>query len=379
MKTQSYKITGNRGLFDEQEIYKKLSAIGNPLEKTSKVIDFELFRKTLEDGVLTKDKKNNAGAKPFDVVMMFKILILQRYYGLGDTQVEYQILDRLSFKKFLGLESGDKVPDEKTVWAFREILTKKGVVEKLFNEFRDYLESKGLIINEGKIIDASFTLAPRQRNTREENKIIKEGRGNELWNDQPHKKRHKDIDARWTKKNNETFYGYKNHAKIDNKSKFIDKYKVTDASVHDSQPLNDLLTEEDKGQDLYADSAYTGDEQEKVVSKYEMNNCVNEKGYRNTPLTNGQKENNTIKSKTRARVEHVFNFIVYWLHLNKTQTSLVLYSGCTIFGFMEQSMNGLALRSVGIKRAKGIIGLINFTYNIFRYEQVVRLNILEIK
>ena len=379
MKTQLYKITGNRGLFDEQEIYKKLSAIGNPLEKTSKVIDFELFRKTLEDGVLTKDKKNNAGAKPFDVVMMFKILILQRYYGLGDTQVEYQILDRLSFKKFLGLESGDKVPDEKTVWAFREILTKKGVVEKLFNEFRDYLESKGLIINEGKIIDASFTLAPRQRNTREENKIIKEGRGNELWNDQPHKKRHKDIDARWTKKNNETFYGYKNHAKIDNKSKFIDKYKVTDASVHDSQPLNDLLTEEDKGQDLYADSAYTGDEQEKVVSKYEMNNCVNEKGYRNTPLTNGQKENNTIKSKTRARVEHVFNFIVYWLHLNKTQTSLVLYSGCTIFGFMEQSMNGLALRSVGIKRAKGIIGLINFTYNIFRYEQVVRLNILEIK
>lgn len=286
--------------------------------------------------------------------MMFKILILQRYYGLGDTQVEYQILDRLSFKKFLGLESGDKVPDEKTVWAFREILTKKGVVEKLFNEFRNYLESKGLIINEGEIIDASFTLAPRQRNTREENKIIKEGRGNELWNDQPHKKRHKDIDARWTKKNNETFYGYKNHAKIDNKSKFIDKYKVTDASVHDSQPLNDLLTEEDKGQDLYADSAYTGDEQEKVVSKYEMNNCVNEKGYRNTPLTNGQKENNTIKSKTRARVEHVF-------------------------GFMEQSMNGLALRSVGIKRAKEIIGLINFTYNIFRYEQVVRLNILEIK
>ena len=145
MKTQLYKITGNRGLFDEQEIYKKLSAIGNPLEKTSKVIDFELFSKTLEDGVLTKDKKNNAGAKPFDVVMMFKILILQRYYGLGDTQVEYQILDRLSFKKFLGLESGDKVPDETTVWAFREILTKKGVVEKLFNEFRDYLESKGLL------------------------------------------------------------------------------------------------------------------------------------------------------------------------------------------------------------------------------------------
>jgi hypothetical protein len=74
------------------------------------VVDFEMFRETLEAKLLNRDKKNNAGAKPFDLVMMFKIIILQRYYGLGDTQIEYQILDRLSFKKFLGLESGDKVP-----------------------------------------------------------------------------------------------------------------------------------------------------------------------------------------------------------------------------------------------------------------------------
>jgi IS5 family transposase len=351
MKTQLFKTIGNRGLFDEPETYEKLSVIGNPLEKISKVIDFELFRKALEEGVLNQDKKSNAGAKPFDVVMMFKILILQRYYGLGDTQIEYQILDRLSFKRFLGLESGDKVPDEKTVWAFREVLTSKGLVEKLFNQFRDYLEGKGLIMNEGKMIDASFTVAPRQRNTREEYKMIKEGKGDELWNDKPNKKRHKDIDARWTKKNNETFYCYKNHAKVDTKSKFIDTYKVTDASVHDSQPLDDLLTEKDKGQNLHADSAYTGEDQEKVVSKYEMNNSIHEKGYRNKPLTNEQKNNNREKSKTRARVEHVF-------------------------GFMEQSMNGLTVRSVGIARASGIIGLINLTYNLFRYEQVVRLNIV---
>jgi transposase, IS5 family len=131
---------------------------------------------------------------------MFKILILQRYYGLGDTQVEYQILDRLSFNKFLCIESGYKVPDEKTVWAFRETLPTKGLIEKLFIEFKNYFEGKGLIMNEGKMIDASFTVAPRQRNTREENKKIKEGKGDELWNDKPNKKRHKDIDARWTKK-----------------------------------------------------------------------------------------------------------------------------------------------------------------------------------
>ncbi len=350
MKTQKYKSTGKVCLFDEEETCNKLSELGNPLEKISMVVDIEMFRDTLEAGILNKRKKSNAGARPFDVVLMFKILILQRYYGLGDTQIEYQILDRLSFKKFLGLESGDKVPDEKTVWAFRERLTSEGLVGKLFEEFRAYLESKSLIVNEGKMIDASFTVAPRQRNTREENKMIKEGKGDELWNDKPNKKRHKDTDARWTKKNNETFYGYKNHAKVDAKSKFIDKYTVTDASVHDSKALDDLLTEDDKGQNLHADSAYTGDEQKKIIEKYKMNNCTHEKGYRNNPLTEEQKQSNREKSKTRARVEHVF-------------------------GFMEQCMNGLAIKSVGIARTSGIIGLINLTYNIFRYEQVVRLNI----
>ena len=351
---QQYKMTGTRGLFDDEMNYERLSEIGNPLERILEVVDFGIFRELLETHLTKKDRKSNAGAKPYDMVMMFKILILQRYYGLGDTQIEYQIIDRLSFKKFLGLESGDKVPDEKTVWLFRERITREGLVERVFDGFNRDLESKGLMMHEGKMVDASFTVAPRQRNTREENKTIKEGRGDELWNDNSHKKSHKDIDARWTKKNGETFYGYKNHAKVDTKSKFINKYLVTDASVHDSQPLDELLDESDAGQDFNADSAYTGKDQEEVIDKYEMINKVNEKGYRNHPLTEEQKANNREKSKTRARVEHVF-------------------------GFMEQSMKGLIVRSVGITRALGIIGLINLTYNLLRYEQVMRLNILTTK
>ncbi len=157
-----------------------MSGIGNPLEKICNVGDFEMFRETLEAGLLNKNKKNNAGAKPYDVLMMFKIIILQRYYGLSDTQVEYQILDRLSFKKFLGLEAGGKVPDEKTVWVFRESLTNNGLVKEIFTLFSNHLKSTELIMNEGKMIDASFTVAPRQQNTREENKAIQEGRGEEL-------------------------------------------------------------------------------------------------------------------------------------------------------------------------------------------------------
>lgn len=143
---------------------------------------------------------------------------------------------------------------------------------------------------------------------------------------------------------------------MDTGSKFIDTYAVTDAdaSVHDSQELDALLNEKDKRQALDADSAHTGENQEKTIAEYEMNNQVNEKGYKNKPLTDGQKESNRLKSKTRARVEHVF-------------------------GFMEQRMQGLLLVSVGMARATGIIGLINLTYNICRYEQVIRLKIIEIR
>jgi IS5 family transposase len=342
-----YKSKGKKGLFDEQFAVSHLSEMGNPIESISKVVDFEMFRVILESRLLNTEKKNNAGAKPFDVVMMFKIMILQRYYNLGDKQVEYQIVDRMSFKKFLGLDTGDKVPDEKTIWKFRERLTQTASVEELFELFVSHLEQKGLIFNEGQIVDASFMEIPRQRNTREENKMIKEENGDDLWNDNSHKKSHKDIDARWTQKNGDTYYGYKNHVKVDAKSKIIGTYYASDASVHDSQTLGLLLTEKDKDQTLHADSAYTGPKQEETISEHKMINSVHEKGSKNKPMTEEQKSNNTIKSKVRARVEH-------------------------IFGFMEQSMNGMYIWSVGMPRATAIIGLVNLTYNIFRYEQLSR-------
>jgi len=85
-----YKLRGNKGLFDKEETFEKLVNMGNPLERISKVIDFEMFREKLESQLLNQNKKNNVGAKPYDIVMIFKIMILQRFYGLGDTQIEYQ-------------------------------------------------------------------------------------------------------------------------------------------------------------------------------------------------------------------------------------------------------------------------------------------------
>jgi len=347
---QKYKKIGTTGLFGEEFRLQKLSKQGDPLERLDSVINWELFFPILAK-TESANKKSNAGAKPYPPLLMFKILLLQRYYNLSDYQIEYQILDRLSFCRFLGLTLTDRVPDEKTVWDFRERLTSLALEKELFNLFSSKLEENDLIAHEGKIIDASFVEMPRQRNSREENKHIKEtGTAPASWKDKPNKKRQKDTDARWTKKNNETHYGYKDHAKVDNKHKFIDKYVVTDASVHDSQPLDDLLDiETDKGKDLFADSAYTGEKQNETIEKYEMNNKVCEKGTRNRPLSEEQKQTNKEKSKTRSRVEHVF-------------------------GFIEGSMNRFKLNCIGIKRAKSAIGLINLTYNMFRYEQLVRLH-----
>jgi hypothetical protein len=149
------------------------------------------------------------------------------------------------------------------------------LTEPLFKRFEEELVKLNLIVNEGKIIDASFVEAPRQRNSKEENaRIKKEGAAPKQWEESPEKLAQKDVDARWTKKNNQTYYGYKNHTKVDSESKLISNYLVTDASVHDSQALDQLLEEKDKGEQLYADSAYTG--QEEILEKYQVKDQIHE-------------------------------------------------------------------------------------------------------
>lgn len=94
--------------------------------------------------------------KPIDPVFMLKVLFLQRLYNISDNQVEYQIKDRMSFREFLDIQSVDDVPDEKTVWKYKNIMANAGIGIKLFEKFNEQLASMGLIVNEGKIVDASF-------------------------------------------------------------------------------------------------------------------------------------------------------------------------------------------------------------------------------
>jgi IS5 family transposase len=346
LSIKKFKRSKAVGFFDEDFRLEKLTKLGDPLDKLSKWVDFEIFRAFLEEK-LHSEPKNDGGRKPYDYVLMMKIMILQRYFNLSDDNTEYQICDRLSFMRFLGLTLADDVPDSKTIWNFRERLTDLGLVNDLFLLFKKQLQKLGLIAHEGKIIDASFMEAPKQRNSREENKQIKEGKVPEGWEKDENKNKlaQKDTDARWTKKNGVAYYGYKNHVKCDTKSKLITGYAVTDASVHDSKEMEGLVTAEDKGQPLFVDSAYVGSENEKGLEAKGVTPKVIEKGFKNSPLTDEQKASNKEKSKTRVRVEH-------------------------IFGFIENSMNGSTLKTIGKERASAIVGLINLTYNMFRRVQL---------
>lgn len=337
-----------RGLFDEQFRLEKISKQNDPLEKLQAHIDFEFFRKPLE-GYFKKDivkGENKGGRPPYDYVLMFKIVILQRYYNLSDDSTEYAILDRLSFMRFLGLTLSHSVPDAKTIWNFKNELAKGDMVNKLFKKLDNRLDKEGVIIHKGKMADATIVETPRQRNSREENEQIKAGEVPEDWKENPNKLRQKDVDAAWLKKNGETFYGYKDHIKADTKTKLITDYEVTSASVHDSEALENLLNKkEDQGQPFYADSAYRSEAIEQSLKKKNIGSQIHEKGYRNNPLTKRQQQRNRKKSKIRARVEH-------------------------IFAFMENSMQGAYLHCRSLVRAQAAIGLMNITYNLFRLAQL---------
>ena len=328
------------GLFDWKERYTRIDKNGDPLVELNKVIPWEDFRSVLSH-IFMKARKSNAGAKPYDVVLMFKILILQSLYNLSDDGIEYQILDRLSFMRFLSVDAGDKVPDSKTIWLFREKLKDAGIIEELFSKFDNYLNEKGFSARKGQIIDASIVPVPKQRNSREENKKIKNDEKPENWSKA--KARQKDTDARWTKKNGVNYFGYKNHISVDDKHKLIRAWYVTAANVHDSQVFEELIDEDNSRRDVYADSAYRSVKSLEILDQKRMRAQIQRKGCRNKKLSEWEKQGNKTRSKIRSRIEHVFGI-------------QVMIAGTKL------------LRGIGSARALFKIGLRNLAYNMFRYK-----------
>ena len=325
------------GLFDEQFLLRKLDQKGDPLTRLDGIVDWQLFLPIIEKALGPKDA-SCAGRKPYPPLLMFKILIFQSLYNLSDEGVERELLKDLLARRFVGLSGRQVGPDATTIWRFREALTKAGVIETLHETFNSYLDKLGFQASKGQIVDASIVPAPRQRNSREENEAIRAGNPPTDWS--AAKRRQKDVDARWTKKREQSHFGYKNHITVDAKHKFIRGWEASAANVHDSQVFVGLLAK-NTSRDVWGDSAYLSDEIQKALKAAGFRPHLQRKGQRNHPLSDWEKQGNRTRARIRSRVEHVF-------------------------GAQLQRAGSLVVRCIGLVRARAKIGLRNLVYNMDR-------------
>ena len=349
-------MRGQPGFFDVDNRLKRLSDLGDQLEGFQTAVDFEIFRSELERALAYSDGVQG-GRPPFDPVMMFKILVIQASNNLSDERTEFLINDRLSFMRLLGLGLPDRVPDARTIWLFRERLTRAGAIGPLFERFDAMLRQSGYIAMSGQIIDASLIAAPRQRNTDEEKKAIKQGRIPDAWQDRPAKLRHKDRDARWTVKFTKAkpredgttprvdlaipVFGYQNHISIDRGFGFIRRWGTTDAAAYEGRRLREgLLDKTNTARGVWADTAYRSAANEAFMAKNGFVSHVHRKKPQGRTMPTAMRRANNAKSKIRSRVEHVFA--------------------------EQKERMELFIRTIGIARATTKIGLANLVFNIKR-------------
>lgn len=343
------------GLFDVEARLQELSAKGDALERLSELMDFEIFRRDLEQAVPRSD--GSKGGRPaFDHVLMFKVLLLQAMHTLSDERCEYLIKDRLSFMRFLGLGLGDVVPDANTIWNFRETLKRSGAIDRLFTRFDGRLKEAGYLAMGGQIVDASIVAAPKQRNTEAEKVAIKAGRIPPEWAKHPAKLRQKDRDACWTVKFSKAkpredgttqadiavpAFGYKNHISIDRRHRLIRRWTATDAAAHDGARLGELIDYENTASALWADTSYRSAKNEALLAKRRMVSRIHRKKPRGCAMTPRIRRANARKSAVRASVEHVFAY--------------------------QKGPMRLVIRTIGLARARVKVGLANLAYNMRRY------------
>jgi len=330
-------------IFDYQEHVTRLSKRKTSLDALNEVINWKAFLPILRKSF--KHQKKHVGGRPsYDMLFMFKILVLQRIHNLSEEATECAVLERLTWHRFLGIHVGSHFPDKNTIWSYKQSLIQSDALTKCFIVFFDQIESHGYKLESGKIIDASIVAVPRQHNTHKENAEIKEGVVPKKWQNDSRKRCQKDTDASWTQKRGQRYFGYKNHIKIDQKTKFIEQCVVTPAHVHDSQALLDLI--EDVDGRLYADSAYHNSTIAETLREMDIQDWTIAGARRNTPLTERQKMTNKTKSQIRVRVEH-------------------------IFGTIDTSFGGSQQRCIGFARNAAMIIFTNLVCNMDRLRYVV--------
>jgi IS5 family transposase len=259
--------------------YKKIKKLGDRLAEIDSLINWEAFRPIVAE--MYNNRTEKGGRPNIDEIVMIKILVLQQWYGLSDPEIERQIADRISFRKFLGFP--ETIPDYSTVWRFRERLIETGKDKEVWKELQRQLDAKGLKVRKGVIQDATFITAdPGHASNKPRGKEAKTRRSKE---------------GTWTKKHSKSYFGFKLHSKVDADYGLIRDFEVTTASVHDSQV--DLSRE---GEVVYKDRGYFGVESRGY-------DATMKRATKNRPLTIRDKLRNKRISRKRAPGERPFAVI----------------------------------------------------------------------
>jgi IS5 family transposase len=357
------------GFWDVEERLRELSAQGDPLEKLTATVDFEIFRAALDVALVPRDR-SKGGRPPFDPVLKFRMLVLQAMHGLSLAQTEFLLADRLSWMRFCRLGPADAVPDANTLWDFREALIAVGALDALFAQLDRAITEAGYLPMAGQIVDATLVAATRQRNTEAEKARIKAGeKADEIWPEKPAKARQKGEplaaigprtmanDARWTVKFSKAkpavdgkpqidiaipAFGYKSHISIDRRHGIIRRAKVTDAAAHDGARLREgLVDPNNTASDVWADSAYRSAENERFLARLGKVSRIHRRKPPGWPMPKRMARSNAAKSAVRAHVEHPFAH--------------------------QKGPMGLVIRTIGLARATATVTLANMAYNMKRW------------
>lgn len=291
------------------------------------------------DAAAPRPSRERGGRPPFPTELVVRVLLIQQLFNLSDEQMEFQLLDRLSFQLFAGLRSSSQIPDRTTIWTFKERLIQAGASESIFDAVNRQLAKHGYIARGGQMIDASFVQVPKQSTGKEEKALVKEEVMPADWS--PAKRRQKDTDARWTKKHSKSYFGYKLSASTDKRYKLVRKIKVSTASEHDTLHLEDVLDPCNISRDVYADKGYVNGKREARLTGEGWRIHIQRKGAKEQPLSAAQERRNRRIAKPRARVERVFAGLA--------------------------QLGGKVLRSIGLARAKLHLNWKVAAYNLQRF------------